>query len=100
MSTERTSQVAMVAVKRYDVNLTLDDILTPLTQSAGKVPEAGPGTTGSVAQSGSGAAGNPDLAQHMQTLSALAGQLKEVISKINQIDPTLLAPTPRRPPKA
>jgi len=53
-----------------------------------------------VAQPGSGAAANPDLAQHMQTLSALAGQLKEVISKINQIDPTLLAPTPRQPPRA
>ena len=100
MSTESTPQVAMVAVKRYDVNLTLDDILTPLTQSAGKAPEAGPGTTGGVAQPGSGAAANPDLAQHMQTLSALAGQLQEVVSKINQIDPTLLAPTPRQPPKA
>jgi uncharacterized coiled-coil protein SlyX len=79
----------MVPVKRYDVNLTLDDILTPLMAKAGTSPQAG-----------SGAAANPELAQHLQTLSALAGQLKDVISKINQIDPTMLAPTPGQPPEA
>jgi len=77
-----------------------DFVVDMAVAAAGKAPEAGPGTTGGVAQPGSGAAANPDLAQHMQTLSALAGQLKEVISKINQIDPTLLAPTPRQPPRA
>ncbi|MGI8915107.1 MAG: hypothetical protein ACR2JY_15195 [Chloroflexota bacterium] len=89
MSTESTPQVTMVPVKRYDVNLTLDDILTPLTAKEGTSSQAGPG-----------AAANPELAQHLQALSALAGQLKDVVSKINQIDPTMLAPTPGQPPKA
>jgi hypothetical protein len=88
MSTESTPQVALVPVKRYDVNLTLDDLLTPLTQTAAKLTQAGPG------------AAAPELAQHLQTLSDLAGQIKEVVGKINQIDPTMLAPTPQQPPKA
>ena len=89
MSAESTPQVALVPVKRYDVNLTLDDLLTPLTQTAAKLTQAGPG-----------AAATPELAQHLQTLSDLAGQIKEVVGKINQIDPTMLSPTPQQPPKA
>jgi hypothetical protein len=89
MSAESTPQVALVPVKRYDVNLTLDDLLTPLTQTAARLTQAGPG-----------AAATPELAQHLQTLSDLAGQIKEVVGKINQIDPTMLSPTPQQPPKA
>ena len=54
-------KVVMVPVKRYDINLTLHDILTPLTQmaQAGQAPSAG-----------------PDVQQHVQQLSDLAGQLR------------------------
>lgn len=99
MSAEGTPQVTMVPVKRYDVALTLDDLLTPLTQTASKPAQAGaPPADRTLAEAAPGAA-NPELAQHLQTLSDLAGQLKDVVSKINQIDPTVLAPTPRQPPK-
>ena len=96
MAAEDTSQVVMVPVKRYDVNLTLEDLLTPLAEAASQQPQPGPG--GAVAHAVTPS--NPELAQHMQTLSQLASQLKDVVSKINQIDPTVLAPKPSQPPKA
>lgn len=103
MSTGETPPVIMVPVKKYDVNLTLDDILTPLTQTADHAAPpaagAGPDEVSRLAVTGSAAA-NPELAQHLQTLSQLASQLKDVVSKINQIDPTVLAPTPGQPPKS
>jgi hypothetical protein len=36
--------------------------------------------------------------QHLQQLSDLARQLKEVISRINEADPTVLAPTTQGQP--
>ncbi|HEX3398694.1 MAG TPA: hypothetical protein VHT74_00065 [Acetobacteraceae bacterium] len=76
-------KVVMVPVKRYDINLTLHDILTPLTQmaQAGQAPSAG-----------------PDVQQHVQQLSDLAGQLRDVVNRLNKVDPSLLAPTPRKDP--
>lgn len=86
MSSDPTPEVVQVPVTRYDVNLTLDDILTPLAQKGVSPPPAGQGATT-----------NPELAQHLQTLSTLAGQLKDVVGKINQLDPTVLSATQRRP---
>lgn len=104
MSTDATPDIVQVPVKRYDVNLTLDDILTPLTQTASHVTQPGaagqPNTVTRLAAAGAGGTANPELAQHLQTLSELAGQIKDVVSKINQIDPTLLAPTSGQSPKA
>ena len=90
MSTDdATPQITMVPVKRYDINLTLDDILTPLTQTASQL------NGGRV-----GAALDPEVAQHLQTFTDLVTQLKDVVSRINQIDPTLLASKPTTPPGA
>jgi len=36
----------------------------------------------------------PTWHQHVQQLSDLAGQLREVVNRINAADPTLLASTP------
>jgi len=91
MSTDdATPQITMVPVKRYDVNLTLDDILTPLTQTASRL-----NTGGTV-----GAAMDPAVAQHLQTFNDLVTQLKDVVAQINQIDPSLLASKPATPPGA
>jgi hypothetical protein len=90
MSTnDATPQIKMVSVKRYDINLTLDDILTPLTQTAAQV------NTGRV-----GAALDPEVAQHLQTFTDLVSQLKDVVAQINQIDPTVLASKSAPPPSA
>jgi ABC-type transporter Mla subunit MlaD len=87
MATDDTSaQITMVPVKRYDVNLTLDDILNPLTQTASNL------NTGRV-----GAALDPEVAQHLQTFTDLVTQLRDVVARINQIDPTLLASKPAPP---
>lgn len=91
MAADNTPEVTQVPVKRHEVNLTLEDILVPLTQA-----------TVDAAHAKLGAAPNPELAQHLQNLTTLAGQLRDVVSRINQIDPTLLAPTtsqPNSPPK-
>ena len=79
----------MVPVKRYDINLTLDDILTPLTQ------------TGShVARARQGKALDPETAQLLRKFTDLVTQLKDVVNQINQIDPSLLAPKAGPPPGA
>lgn len=77
------TKVVMVPVKRYDINLTLHDILTPLTQmaQAAQAPSAG-----------------SDVHQHVQQLSDLAGQLRDVVNRLNALDPSLLAPAPRKDP--
>jgi len=43
MSTGDSPQVQMVEVQRYDILLTLDDILNPLMEPASRVPPAAPG---------------------------------------------------------
>ena len=90
MSTNDTPQVTMVPVKRYDVTLTMDDILTPLTQTTTHL-----NTAGIV-----GAATDPEVAQLLQKFNDLVSQLKDVVSQINQIDPTLLASKAGPPPSA
>jgi hypothetical protein len=79
-----TPQVQMVEVKRYDVTLSLADILAPLTQTVGNLQAAGMVTAGS------------EVAQHLQTFNDLVTQLHEVVGHINSIDPTLLASSPDR----
>jgi len=89
MSTSDTPQVTMVQVKRYDINITLDDILTPLTQTAANLTQARVG-----------AALDPEVAQHLQTFTELVTQLRDVVQKLNAIDPSLLASKPGPPPGA
>ena len=80
MPEDESSEVTLVPVKRYDVNLTLDEILTPLVELAGRQAA---GLSGA------------ELAQvepHLRRLSELSGQLKEVARQINEINPAVLAP--------
>ena len=86
MSTPDDPKVIMVPVKRYDINLTLLEILTPLTQ-------LGP----SLVQGRGVAAPGSELSRHVQQLSDLAQQLKDVVGRIDAVDPRLLAPTPQAP---
>jgi hypothetical protein len=90
MATDETPQVTMVPVKRYDVTLTMDDILSPLSQTTTHL-----NTAGMV-----GAATDPEVAQLLQQFNELVSQLKDVVTKINQIDPTLLASKSGPPPSA
>jgi hypothetical protein len=79
--------IVMVPVKRYDINLTLHDILTPLTQMSASLAQAVPGPVP-----------GSDIHQHVQQLSDLARQLRDVVDRINAADPRLLAPTPQTQP--
>ncbi|HLZ31536.1 MAG TPA: hypothetical protein VKV73_29810 [Chloroflexota bacterium] len=90
MSTSDSPQVQMVQVKRYDITLTLDDILTPLTQTSTHL-----NTAGLV-----GAATDPQVGELMQKFTDLVTQLKDVVAQINAIDPSLLASKPGPPPSA
>ena len=90
MSPDDTPQITMVPVKRYDVTLTLDDILTPLTQTAGHL-----NTAGIVAPTT-----DPQVAQLMQQFTDLVTKLKDVVARINAIDPSLLASKAGPPPSA
>jgi ABC-type transporter Mla subunit MlaD len=84
-----TPPVTMVPVKRYDITLTMDDILAPLTQTAANL-----------AQAQVGSATDPTVAEHLQKFTDLVSQLKEVSSNINSLDPTLLASKAGPPPSA
>ncbi len=90
MSTDDTPQITMVPVKRYDVTLTMDDILTPLSQTTTHLNVAGI----------VGGATDPEVAQLLERFNDLVAQLKDVVSQINQIDPSLLASKPGPPPTA
>jgi hypothetical protein len=76
-------KVVMVPVKRYDINILLEDILAPLTKMSA-----------SLDLDKAGAAAGTDIHQHVQQLSDLARQLHSVVDRINGADPKLLAPTP------
>ena len=82
MPTEDDPEVVQVPVRRHDVNLTLDDIMTPLTQASSRLAQPGAAAE----------AMDPRLTELLQKFGELAGQLKDVASQINQIDPTFLAP--------
>lgn len=82
-----TPNVVMVPVKRYDINLTMHDILTPLMQMSANLTQAVPAPVP-----------GSDIHQHVQQLSDLARQLHDVVNRINDADPKLLAPTPQTPP--
>ncbi|HEY0580997.1 MAG TPA: hypothetical protein VGE94_02385 [Chloroflexota bacterium] len=87
MSSDNPTNVILVPVKRYDVNLTLEDILTPLTQTTAPAePAAAPTLIAA------DTAATPELAQLLRQLADLAAQMKYVVAQINRIDPTVLAP--------
>jgi hypothetical protein len=78
MTEDRPPEVMMVPVERHDVNLTFDDLLTPLADSTdetiiarGLAPES------------------PALAR-LAELRSLAGRLRDLGREIDQLDPTVL----------
>jgi hypothetical protein len=80
--------VIQVPVKRYDISISLHDILTPLTQFAAQAH---------VVQAGSV---NPEVQQSAVQLGQLVSQLRDVVSRLNAIDPSLLAPPAPQPQTA
>ena len=110
-STDETPEVVEVPVKKFEVNITLDDLLTRMSEQAGRVAQAriaaaGQGEVAARAAAAQPEGGQPsDATQHLQRLSELAAQLRETVSQINQLEPTLLSqlkqeqqPPPGQPP--
>jgi hypothetical protein len=64
----------MVPVKRYDVAVTWDHVLTSLSQVT----------------SAKGSTSHPDVPPLLDKVNELAGQLKEAVAKINELDPKVL----------
>jgi hypothetical protein len=71
--------------KKYQVNLTLDNLLTNLAERPRLVVEARAATQGIAPDM------HPDIAQHLQRISELASELLQEINAINQIDPDILS---------
>jgi len=94
MSTEDRPNIVMVPVPRVEVTLTLDDILTPLIQTASQLAQAGQ------TQAEFRAALDPQVTQHLQRFTELVTELREVVQRINQVDPSLLASKRGPPPIA
>ena len=76
-------KVVMVPVKRYDVNLTIEDIMTPLTAFVNQT------------HVGQVIASSPDMQQHAADLSGLAQRVLDVAKKIEAISPNILSPKPK-----
>lgn len=77
-------KVVMVPVKRYDINLTIEDIMTPLTAFVSKT------------NVGQAIANAPDIKEHAANLSGLAQQVLDVAKRIEAIRPDILSPKPKR----
>jgi len=87
MATDTPRDVTMVPVKRYDISLSMDEILTPLAKTAGHLSRARMMP-----------AENEEAARLMQRFTELVNELKSVTEQINRIDPSLLASKPGPPP--
>lgn len=73
-------KITMVPVKRYDLDLTIEDIMTPLTAFVRQT------------HVGEAVANSPDLQQHAERLSGLAQQVLDVAKRIEAISPNILSP--------
>jgi hypothetical protein len=80
-------EVVQIPVKRYDVNLTMQDLMAPLTGFAQQAR---------VAQA---VASVPELQQHANELGNLARQVIDVSNRLNAVAPHLLSPTPPETPQ-
>jgi hypothetical protein len=74
--TEEAPEVVVVPVKRFDVNITLDDMLTRMSEQADRFasPESGEDLA-------------PEIVERLRRLSAVAGELR---SELRQIEPSVL----------
>ncbi len=80
--------VVQVPVPKHDVNLTIQDIMTPLTAFAQQAH---------VAQAALSA---PEVQQHANELEGLAKQVLDVTGRLNAVAPHLLSPTPPETPNS
>jgi len=78
MPTPTDPQMIQVPVERIDINLTLEDLLTPLTNIHTRHTQAKLLVPGS------------DVDQDVKQLAQLAKQLKDVASRIQRANPSLL----------
>ena len=78
--------VIMVPVKRHDVSLSIEDIMTPLTAFARQTHVGQAVSASSVMQ------------QHAANLSGLAQQVLDVAKQIDLINPGILSPRPPKTP--
>lgn len=85
MPDEPAEDVTMVPVRRYDINLSLDQILAPLADIASRQASLAQGPE------------RARLEPHLSRLSELASQMQEVVRQINEIHPALLRPGGERP---
>jgi len=75
-------EVVQIPVKRYDVNLTMQDLMTPLTAFAQQSHVA------------DAAASTPGLQQHARELADRAQQVLDAANRVIALAPHLLAPPP------
>ena len=80
---ENKPDVVMVPVKRYDVDLSIEDIMTPLTAFVQQT------------HVGQVIANSPDMQKHAADLSGLAKQVLDVAKRIEAISPDILSPKPK-----
>jgi hypothetical protein len=73
-------KVVMIPVKRYEIDLSIEDIMKPLTAFVNKT---------SVGQA---IANSPDMKEHAEKLSDLAQQVLDVAKRIEAISPNILSP--------
>jgi hypothetical protein len=71
------------ALKQYEVNITLESLVTALVEKPRRVLEVGSGDSAQVSV-------HPDIAPHLQRISDLASELQQEFDLINQIDPDAL----------
>ena len=88
MSTESQPEVQMIEVDRHEVTLTMDDLLTPLSQTEARLNVAG-------IQSGS----DPVVATQLARFTELINALQQSVAELNQRDPSLLASRPGPAPE-
>jgi hypothetical protein len=94
MSADSTEEIVMVQVPRVAVTLTLEDILNPLIETSSQLMAAGQ------TQPEFSAALRPEVTQHLQRFTELVTELRDVVQRINDADPSLLASKPGPPPRA
>lgn len=85
-ASDTAPEVVVVPVKKFEVNITLDDLLTKMSEQADSMaaPDSGEGL-------------EPDVAERLQRLSQLAGQLK---AELSQVDSTVVSRLTLRRPAA
>jgi len=91
MATNDSTKI-LVPVRRHDVTVSFDDILTPLKQTARNLTRSGQ-TDESLRE-----ALDPNVAQDLQIFTDLVHQLSDVVQQINQKAPHLLASKTGPPP--